>query len=258
MRCAAALGALACIAALAAGCRRVCEGEQPGFELDLSVPLAVAGRIHGVRIVLAVEGAEQQTITVERTTAALADGATSLAVGVGENGRRGFLATVDARALGASGELIAANKGLFRGSGDACNRFALALVPVVPVPPADAGPDRAPPAPDTRSPDLCATSCASCPAGCCSESGEKLSCGKPLCSCFLTCSTWACEAFCSGGSTCDVACPATPFGSCNTKCAAAASCKVVCNGALSCVLECALGTSKDCPGGVKVCNRSCP
>jgi hypothetical protein len=118
--------------ALLAGCasKDRCREASPAFELDLSVAPSIGARIARLRVEVGVQSTRVASAVFDGPTSRFADGRSSLEVVLGEQERTGFTAGIVARAFSGTGELVAQGGGNFAGSGDACNRFELALAGV--------------------------------------------------------------------------------------------------------------------------------
>jgi hypothetical protein len=120
-----------------------CREASPAFELDVGVSSAIGAQVARLRVELSVKSSRTASRTYDEPTSLLADGETSLEVVLGESERGGFTVYIFAAAYSGSGDLLARGNGTFAGSGDACNRFALALAGLDAQVPFDAGgPDR--------------------------------------------------------------------------------------------------------------------
>jgi hypothetical protein len=193
-------------------CRKV----TPAFELDLSVDPSVAGIVVRLRVEIAVKSVRTASAVYDSPTSLFADGRTSLEVALGEAERGGFTVGIGAQAFSGSNALVALASASFAGSGDACNRFELALVDArVPIADGSRG-DLLPRPPDMRvsekrAPDLwkpCGgqyqTCCAyaSCASGLVCSSGTCVHCGTvgapccasaPACVAGLVCASGKCR-----------------------------------------------------------------
>lgn len=64
------------------------------------------------------------------------------------------------------------------------------------------------------------------------------------------------DATCTGGALCEIDCKDT--SDCQVQCNDGAQCVLDCSGSEDCGFEVCAGDEVDCPGGIAVCNRSCP